>query len=790
MGNVGTLNPSASDHHHMHSKIDAESLPPLPPSAYQRTKSSLSIMHDDLAQAKPGTSRKSSTTPSQRSYDPYRSSRNPIVSDKEGYSVTVHRSPSGHRRHPSSAQSMKTNSLRVETLRKEQNRISVGSGSAPSRRTTPSPRSTVARRSISRTSIGSSAYPSSLPGSVIHRPISTHRRGVDFSHVRRSSTTSALSASRSPSRAALTTTPRHSHASDKAGSPGTHKPASSQAPGSRSSSSSSPPPPVVQELLATLDKVRLRKSKTHSQVIDSEARKVSTELEKFCEEAFNRESTASSYATTTATTRAESVIDTPPSSISYRGSTGSSWGTVSPERESYPVRESSRATPNTQITHELAMTRKNLAERYGNDKSFIESRRYREVMASLDYLLSKEGEALQAERRVVSAPEPSSEPLPMISEEERVLPDNSASARHSYGAPTPVAEASRSRITVNENPRPVDPTNTIRVIEPSSPPATVAPLNIRKTSTPSPPRTTQQPIPAFSNSATLRFYNRFEPQQRHSVRRMPPIPNPPTLAPISEGAPSHAAGAVGQPPSQNGRRHGWFGGWKRDPSMERTTAREASLSRIDPSRRPTRQASAETDLRTRDASLPPMPPSPRVALPGKRPGFLSLFTRKKAPKPLNTNMALGGLPYTRARLEHDTDSVQAVESESQTNLSTHSSNSDDKPRRRGFYHHVSGTRSRVTGNGGNEEEKTLGIQRNWLERFFNIKPAAQAMCFRVKRQLVRKELVKLLRGWYEYGIRDVLVDKERNLVFARVAAENCKRAFSLSALIERSAWAA
>jgi hypothetical protein len=48
------------------------------------------------------------------------------------------------------------------------------------------------------------------------------------------------------------------------------------------------------------------------------------------------------------------------------------------------------------------------------------------------------------------------------------------------------------------------------------------------------------------------------------------------------------------------------------------------------------------------------------------------------------------------------------------------------------------------------------------------------ICFSVSRRWARQEIVSLLKEWRKYGARDVVVDRERSIVFARVGAKNCK----------------
>ncbi|ORY67280.1 uncharacterized protein BCR38DRAFT_154082 [Pseudomassariella vexata] len=74
----------------------------------------------------------------------------------------------------------------------------------------------------------------------------------------------------------------------------------------------------------------------------------------------------------------------------------------------------------------------------------------------------------------------------------------------------------------------------------------------------------------------------------------------------------------------------------------------------------------------------------------------------------------------------------------------------------------------------NDDVTTRNIepQQNWLARLFRVKPATQHICFTIPRRRARQEIAILLREWRRYGIRDVQVDKDRNLVFGRVGAKN------------------
>ncbi|KKF92623.1 Serine/threonine-protein kinase GIN4 [Ceratocystis platani] len=64
------------------------------------------------------------------------------------------------------------------------------------------------------------------------------------------------------------------------------------------------------------------------------------------------------------------------------------------------------------------------------------------------------------------------------------------------------------------------------------------------------------------------------------------------------------------------------------------------------------------------------------------------------------------------------------------------------------------------------------VHENWIARMFRIKPAMEYMCFDMSRKEARNDLADLFREWKSFGMRDVAVDKDRNIVFARVSGKN------------------
>lgn len=81
-----------------------------------------------------------------------------------------------------------------------------------------------------------------------------------------------------------------------------------------------------------------------------------------------------------------------------------------------------------------------------------------------------------------------------------------------------------------------------------------------------------------------------------------------------------------------------------------------------------------------------------------------------------------------------------------------------------------------------EPARKIDPQQNWLSRLFRVKPATRHLCLGMSQRRARQEVVMLLRDWRRYGIRDIEVDKERNIVFAKVGSDNCKRLAAILSL--------
>lgn len=70
--------------------------------------------------------------------------------------------------------------------------------------------------------------------------------------------------------------------------------------------------------------------------------------------------------------------------------------------------------------------------------------------------------------------------------------------------------------------------------------------------------------------------------------------------------------------------------------------------------------------------------------------------------------------------------------------------------------------------------RQIADQRNWFAKLFKVKPVTRYLCFTISKREARRAIFQILKGWKKYGIKDIQVDKKRNMVFAKVGPKNCK----------------
>jgi serine/threonine-protein kinase HSL1 (negative regulator of Swe1 kinase) len=239
-------------------------------------------------------------------------------------------------------------------------------------------------------------------------------------------------------------------------------------------------PKIRRPTSTELPGLKLRMPDSPTKYIRSEARKVSMELGKVMEEAFNRASISSSIHTTGTGTHGyidASQYDTPPTSFSNTRDSGGS-ELVTPKSKSMlsqrPLPPLPSETPNTFLQRKLAETRADIARRLDEDGDNTEH--FNEVLEHLDMLMVPGVSG----KRTVSAPAKSPEhlaPLHVIPEEVK------GDGVDGLVTPTPHYRAFTDPIRPHVRRVVTEQPQTIRLVNESPTRVLpVAPLNIRKRS--------------------------------------------------------------------------------------------------------------------------------------------------------------------------------------------------------------------------------------------------------------------------------------------------------------------
>ncbi|KAF4537662.1 hypothetical protein BFW01_g11178 [Lasiodiplodia theobromae] len=771
---------SASDYHHL---ARPSQPPPVP---HGRTKSQYSILNDEHLQAANSFQQ---PPPSEQSYDPFRASREPSLANKGNYmNVTVHRGStaasghsSGHRKRRSSV-ALSSNhgrgsSLRVDTLKKSGCRHSglpiIDSRGSSRRGSVVSPAARH-RKSLSKSSTNSSVWASSPP--IVVRPSSSHKRGVSFAHLRRSSTGSRLTVTEATS--AQGTPEQRKHPQEAA----TQKQQQEPIPALPSTpvQASTPPAPSSAVLKSNKHRIKVKAPETPGRAIDGEVRKASVELEKALDEAFNRTSVSSSVRTSSERPTPYEY-ETPPSSVSYRGSGASAYTAdaqalrqTDTQRPLPPLPpEATHDSPNTYLARELAETRERLAARFALEGG-ENIANYNEVLQSLDRLLHpSRPTSADANQRSVSAPQQSPQHprlLPIISEEGKSTPDASPHVgtpnwRSATRAATDPVTQAHDKYYGNQ---------TIRIVDASSPAATgphVQPLNIRKKSsgstlaqaaasaTPTPTRpyhvdsfspATPSPVPPLSHKPSLTIEIDQTPSpfvHRDSLDAA--TQTTPLQTPVSASSTSTTAKdekitkkrswfkrrvsdrdqTEQQNPGDYARRPRIPEAWQGlDDRLDRPKPRAFSSYTKQDRKPSTGSTSSNSEFPLRDSEKEKID-----KLAGLRKNLASLFGKRVPEKKSRGSLMLMPSNYSASSLPS----------------SAFSFGDDFDP---------------------SVPRYTEG--QNWLSRFLHIKPATRVIVFQVGRGRVRQEIVRLLRDWKRFGVRDVKFDRSTNIIQARVDKTN------------------
>ena len=74
----------------------------------------------------------------------------------------------------------------------------------------------------------------------------------------------------------------------------------------------------------------------------------------------------------------------------------------------------------------------------------------------------------------------------------------------------------------------------------------------------------------------------------------------------------------------------------------------------------------------------------------------------------------------------------------------------------------------------NVAARQIEPRQTFLARLFRVKPAVDYLCFNLSRRRARQEMTRLLKEWRQFGMTDIVTDKHRQMIFAKVAKNNCE----------------
>lgn len=690
---------SASDHHHV-------SKPALKPSnrsttarGHYRRTSQYSIVSDETSH-RDGYYKNAATATSKvtnSSYDPYRASRNPISEPRPELGTVVVRRPAvaaGHAVGPSS--------VRHKVLERLQDDVPA----MPSFTSEELKRLIQKKRASYSTATSKSSLSSTRRRPGIRKSVS-YKRQISFPH-RRQTPSGCINGN---GRAMY-----DSSSSDRPHTRSTSNPRTE----SQSTPSLATPSQAYQPRKSSSE-MDIKKSRAASYYWKDETRKVSAELGKICEEAFNR----SSVSTTMSEASPHALFESSATSMSVH-------------QQRIPESIRNRPLPATPILQELIEYRHKIVETWGDGDRAVLA----DVLATIDKRIDAEvDKQLNLDKRAASDPTrgfltPPKQKVASTDPEEDVRRDRerarAASEPLKYKTP-------RGRQD-----------NTIRLVTPdqTSPLARLEPLKVRKNKAMPINSLRGGPLNAARTQHDRVGYDKrlYERTGLDTIEENPGSPRKP----------------VSRKWSWLGRRGS--GGHDLLEAMQATEQTKHSIDTHSSSQVVQPSESTNSSILTRGKDSDPEPGDIELNVEKKRRWFQKMFGKTKVK---------GGLSNTGGENRTARDPCNGLDQEDGTSVDV---SEENVLARRCF--------PPVTSVDAASAAAALGpieISQNWFAKFFHIKPASRVICLQVGKHKARKELVKILKEWRKYGIKDVVSERRTggDVVRGRVDMSNCESSLLL-----------
>lgn len=705
------LHYSASDYHHVSKPAPPKSKRTQHPRGHNRRPSQFSIVSDDNNKREgyyknPATAVSKAT---QSSYDPYRASRTPIADNSQDRATVVVR----RRPNTSSGRSASSvGSIRHKALERLQDEVPA----LPSFTSEELEKLIQKKRASYSTATSKSSLSSMRRRPGIRKSMS-YKRQVKFPHRRQNSgnhsgTTRALF--------------YESSLSDR--------PATRSTNNGRSETQSTPslPTPVqTYRPRKSSSELDMKKSRVASFYWKDETRKVSAELGKICEEAFNR----SSVSTV--------------SEVSPHPRLDSSSTSVAAHNYRVPESIRDRPLPATPALQELIERRQKIIDTWGDaDKTVLA-----DMLAALDKRIDAELDKQRSyEKRAAS------DPTHKSSTEDRYYRTMSAAdTMHDLKRNRDDNSRAASDPLKPKTPRPRKE-NTIRLVtpDPASPLARIEPLKIRKNKA--------APINSLRGGPAEPFERGGYDQRLYAKCGLDTIDENPGSLKKSLPPPFNAA-----------RKWSWLG--KRtstghDP-LDLSTSMEDGSQDADSHASQVVQPSesAHSSTLSRSKGSEPEYGDIELNMERKKKWFQKMFGKSSRPR---ESLALVSAGHRIVR-----DLSEGTDSNDPRQETIAASPDVKKGTRRGYPPTPSVDAVTAAATVG-----PIEINQNWFAKFFHIKPANRIICLQISKGKAKKELLKILRDWRKYGLRDVISERRGggDVVRGRVDASNCK-SFGQSLLV-------
>lgn len=700
---------SASDYHHVFKPVpktikrgaNARGL------GHTRRTSQFSIVSEDAGKRdsyykNPATSASKAT---QSTYDPYRSSKTPIVANaNDGPTIIVRRGTDA--RSASHAASLRHPAL---------SRLQSETAAAPDTPTEEAERIIPVKRGSYSTATSRSSFASSRRDGM--RKSASYKRHVSFQHRGQRSTSS--SGNKTPSNNQARMASQSTTSSDRP-----HIRSHEHGVPESQSSPSMPTPRSTTHPRKPASDLDMRKNRVASYYWKDETRMVSQELGKICEEAFNRSSISSASEVSH-----HATVDTPPTSV------------ATPDGR-LPSRLRDRPLPETPALRELVERRQKIVETWGDADASVLA----EMLAALDKRI--EAEVMRQKNG-----------------DQRSASDPTYDAGvYKAGRTAPAANTMEDlmRLRDDTNRAASDPLyaqavgfndRTIRLVSPdlmSSPVMKIEPLHIRK----------NKAIPINSlrggpNDTARAQHERggYDPRF-HGSNGLDTIHEDP-------GSPRKRPGS-GSPAL--GRKWSWLGKRGSNPLEEAPTPPKKNSPEIAVGFGTDMEQShsgASSELTSRIHEVDSA--GGHEIVDKKRKWFQKMFGKGNKGK------------ETALPIFTDHEIADAISEDSDSEV-TETEASDPHGKGKAVAKKMYAPVTSVGAAAAAAEMAPIVINQNWFAKFFHIKPASHVICLQVSKKRARIEILKVLRDWKRYGLKDIVSEKNPSgdLVRARVDACNCK----------------